>query len=212
MKPAKSRKEIVTAVRLMVGITGLLLFNGCTFTRVVNLRYTPIIQTEHLADKTTPQKVVVESFEDGRANAKLAQHRLNPINVHSFKYETRDDIPSLTRSAIVDALLKSGFEVLPLNQPKTGQSLTVMGAVQTFEADTKAGWSKVTLTADVALELTLVPNNGGAVKIHIQGQNVQEQRDFMNVESAAPEAFDRALRECATKFLEHGEFRKLIAK
>ena len=54
---------------------------------MVSLRYTPLIQTQRLADKTSPQAAVVGRFTDARSQATLANHRLNPMNIHTYQFE-----------------------------------------------------------------------------------------------------------------------------
>jgi hypothetical protein len=193
-------------------VVGIVFTSGCTHTRVVSLRYTPLIQTQRLADKTSPQLAVVGNFTDARSQAKLASQRLNPINVHTYEFESRDDVPTLVRSAFVDALLKAGFDVPMQTDSTASPFLQLTGKVITYQAGTHTGWSTVTATADVAVELTVVPRSGSPVTLTVQGQCKMEQKEFMNLESAIPDSLDRALQECAKKFLENETFLSLLKR
>jgi len=201
--------KIVRTTALLAALCSLL-FAGCTHTRVLNLRYTPLIQVQRLADKTNPQIVVVGEFNDTRPQTTLTQHRLNPINIHTFKYESKDDVSILVRNAFVDGLLKSGFEVPMLSEQGMNPLLNIAGKIVTYKADTKIGWNTITVTADVAVEVATTPKTGSPITFMLQGQSRQEQKMFMNVEAIVPDLLDRALQECVKKFLEDDRFRGLI--
>jgi len=89
----------------ILGTTALLpalcsfLSAGCTHNMVVNLRYTPFIQTQRLADKTNPQTVVVGKFNDVRPHTIITQF---PFRGHTYKYESKDNVSTLVRNAFVD--------------------------------------------------------------------------------------------------------------
>ncbi len=201
--------KILRTTALLTALCSLL-FAGCTHTRVVNLRYTPLIQVQRLADKTNPQIVVVGKFNDARPQTTLTQHRLNPINIHTYKYESKDDVSTLMRNAFVDGLLKSGFEVPMLSEQGMNPFLNIAGKIVTYQADTKIGWNTITVTADVAVEVTITPKTGSPIAFMLQGRTTQEQKQFLNVEAVVPDLLDRALQECVKKFLEDDRFRGLI--
>ena len=202
--------KTVRTMTLMAAFGSLLFISACTHTRVVNLRYTPLIQVQRLADKADPQIVVVGKFNDARPQTTLTQHRLNPINIHTYKYESKDDITALVRNAFVDALLKSGFEVPMPSEQGTSPLLHVAGKIVTYHADTEIGWSTITVNAEVAVEVTIAPKTGSPITYMLRGQSTQEQKQFLNVEAAVPNLLDRALQECVKKFLEDERFRGLI--
>ncbi len=194
---------------LLMGLCGIF-FLGCTHTREMNLRYTPLIQAQRLADKTNPQIVVVDKFSDARQQTTVTQHRLNPINIHNYKYESKDDVTALVRNAFVDGFLKSGFEVPMPNEQGVDSFLKVAGKIVTYQADTKTGWNTITVTADVAVEVTITPKTGSSVIFTVQGSSTQEQKQFMYIEGVVPDLLDRALQDCVKKFLEDDRFRALI--
>jgi len=194
----------------MAVFASLLFITACTHTREMNLRYTPLIQVQRLADKANPQIIVVGQFNDARSQTTLTQHRLNPINIHTYKYESKDDITTLVRSAFVDAILKSGFEVPMPNEQAANPLFLLTGKIVTYQADTRIGWNTISITADVAVEVMVTTKTGSPITFMTQGQSKQEQKQFLNVEAVVPDLLDRALQECVKRFLEDERFRGLI--
>ena len=96
--------------------------------------------------------------------------------------------------------------------PAASPFLQITGKVVSYQAGTHAGWSRVTVTADVGVELTVVPRLGSPFTLSVQGQCMMEQKEFMNLESAIPDSLDRALQECARKFLENETLLSLLKK
>jgi hypothetical protein len=209
MKPFNLRSPRAI-LGLVASLACLGLSTGCTHTRMVNLRYTPLIQTQRLADRNSVTVVNVGGFTDAREGKSLTEHRPNPINVHKFKYETKDDVAALVRSAFVDAMLKSGFEVPLPGVTAENPMLNISGKVIHFDAGTKIGWSKITVAAVAEVEITLTPRSGAPVTFTVKGEELQEQKDFMNVESTVPDALDRALRKCIEAFLTDSRLQQTV--
>lgn len=193
---------------LTTSLIGLILLAGCTFQRPVSIRYTPLVQAQRLVDRTNPAVVVVGAYQDARYSQAVGNQRLNSISVHRLEFTTVGDVPAVVRSAFVDAFLKSGFEVPLEDESGAGPFLQVTGKVLTYAMNIKTGWSTVTMSADVDVEVTLTPRNGESVTFVVQGRNVVEGK-VIGYEMVA-EILDRALQECVSNFLQHESFLALL--
>ena len=162
----EKRKLLITC------LLGALLLPACTFHHSVPIRYTPLIQSKRLADPNNPQVVVIGDFKDARTSTGIGKERLNPISVHKLEFRTVVDGPTIVRSAFLDGFLKSGFQVPSEGEAAPNPLLNVTGKVVTYAVDSKTGWSKVTMTADVAVEVTLTDRNGVATVLSASGKGL----------------------------------------
>ena len=186
-------------------------FANCTFHHSVPIRYTPMIQSKRLADAGAPQVMQVGEFKDGRTAQQIGQERVNPISVHKVRFQTIGDVPTVVRSAFLDGLLKSGFNVPAEGDAAAPPLYTVTGRVTTYTVDTKTGWSKVTVAADVAVELTFTDRAGTATIIPARGAATAEGKS-LGIDAAYSDTLDRALQDCVKNFLADAKFLDLIQK
>jgi Uncharacterized lipoprotein len=212
MKPATKSGGLNSGIFILTFFY-LFMTSSCAPKRFVNLRYTPLIQVQRLADKANPQVVVVGKFADARTDIYFGESNANSIGTIKYKYKSNDDLSALVRNAFVDGLLKSGFDVPMPNQQSNNALLTVSGRIVTYYTDTKTGFSKVKLMAHVVIEVTINPNTGNPVTFNVQGDTPIEQNQLLtmaNVQSHIPDLLDRSLQECIRKFVEDSRFRGLI--
>ena len=195
-------------VGMLLAVSCLALTSGCTVTRDLNLHYTPLIQTERLANRSSPQVIEVGEFVDGRTQTMLAQFRA--VGGLLTQYESKDDVVTFVRSSFVDALLKSGFEVPLPNQQDSKPLFKVTGKITNFQANIDIGWDIITATHEVAVEVTITPIGGNPTSISMQGKNIQQGERIQgnNLEAG----LDSALQDCIKKFLENEKFRGLVKR
>lgn len=196
--------------RLAVSLIGLGLCVGCTFHHAVAIRYTPMIQSPRLADIDHPEVMTVGDFEDARANKTLDRERLNPISVHHVEYDTVGDVPTVVRSAFLDALLKSGFTVPMAGDPTRSEPLLrVSGKILTYSTDMKSHWKTVEANGTVEVQVTLAHRNGKTETFTVRGTNRAEGKGSMGTDSMV-NTLDVALQECVKAFLVDERFRAIL--
>ncbi|MCM2258068.1 MAG: hypothetical protein NDJ94_20740 [Vicinamibacteria bacterium] len=192
--------------RLVVSLLGLALCVGCTFHHAVAIRYTPMIQSPRLANVNSPEVMTLGEFEDARANKTLDRERINPISVHHIEYDTVGDVPTVVRSAFLDALLKSGFSVPMAGDPIVSEPvLRVSGKILTYATDMKSHWSTVEANGTVEVMVTLAHRNGKTETITVRGTNRAEGKGSMGTDSMV-NTLDVALQECVKAFLADPRF------
>ncbi len=203
------RSSISAALALASVLFCLALSEGCTLKRAVNIRYTPLAQTQRLADRTSPQTVVVGQFGDARTQRNLSGGSRRGFT--SFQYNAIGDVPTVVRSAFVDGFLKAGFEVPMPDESASSPIFQLTGKVLTYEARTKVGLTKVIFRSNVGVEVTIARRTGAAVSFPIHGQATTEIRTTVD-DSAIADSLDRALQDCVKRFLEDGRFLELLKK
>ncbi len=211
-------RKTVGALTLVAALGSIALINGCTHTPKMDVRYTPLTHVQRLTDKDNPQTVVVGKFDDARAVKVLVQQvnvtaPFDPTLVHIYKHVPKDDITKLVRSAFVDAMLKSGFEVPMSDEQATNSLFFLSGRIVTYQMNTKSERNTIFATGDVAIEVTITPKTGLPVTFLTQGQSKSPEYKFsLNIQKVGPEVLDRALQECVKKFLEDERFRGLVKR
>jgi len=113
-------------------------------------------------------------------------------------------------TVFTDVYCYTYFLMPMLSEQGMNPLLNIAGKIVTYKADTRIGWNTITVTADVAVEVTTTPKTGSPITFMVQGRSMQEQTLSMNVEAVVPDLLDRALQECVKKFLEDDRFRGLI--
>lgn len=184
---------------LLASLLGLLLVTGCSHQRGIALRYTPLIQTERLADRSNPPVVAVGQFTDARTDPILMKQRLNPISAHTFEFQSSDDVSAIVRSAFLDGLLKAGFDVPLSTTQDISSSFCVGGKVLTYSAATANGWDTINMDADVSVEVSLVSGGSSPVIFTVNGRSSIQAKESMLTGSALPDMLDRALQECVNR-------------
>lgn len=196
--------------RLAVALVALGWCGACTFHHAVAIRYTPMIQSPRLANVDHPEVMAVGDFEDARANKTLDRERLNPISVHHIEYDTVGDVPTVVRSAFLDALLKSGFTVPMAGDQGVGEPmLRVSGKILTYSTDMKSHWKTVEANGAVEVMVTLAHRNGKTETITVRGINRAEGKGSMGTDSMV-NTLDVALQECVKAFLADERFRAML--
>ncbi len=199
-----------TALALVSGVVCIAL-SGCgTIQRTVHVRYTPLVEAKRIADATHPQTVIVGDFVDARARTNLSRGR-RPQRFTHFEFDAAGDVPSVVRSAFVDGLLKSGFEVPMPNESGASPLFQLTGKVVTYDVLTVVGWTKGSLESNVGVELTITPRTGPPFSLAIQGQ---ASTGFVSTadDSAIAGSLDAALRDCVHRFLTDSRFLQLLRK
>lgn len=195
---------------LALSVLALVGGSACTFHHAVAIRYTPLIQTARLADVGSAEVLAVGQFEDARANKTLDRERLNPISVHHIEYDIVGDVPTVVRSAFLDALLKSGFTV-PMEGDQThGEPLLrISGKILTYATDLKSHWKTVEANGTVEVQVTLTHRNGTSEVRTVRGVNRAEGKGSLGTDSMV-NTLDVALQECAKAFLNDERFLALL--
>jgi len=92
--------------------------------------------------------------------------------------------------------------------------LNIAGKIVTYSENCKIAMGMITVTttvtADVAVEVTITPKTGAPITFMIQGSSTQVQEGGSLFDAVVVEMLDRALRKCVEKFLEDYRFRALI--
>jgi len=195
---------------LLASLLGLLLVTGCSHQRGIALRYTPLIQTERLADRNNPPAVAVGKFTDARTDTILMKHRLNPVSAHTFEFQSSDDVSAIVRIAFLDGLLKAGFDVPLSTTQDISTSFRVGGKVLTYSATTSSSWNVVNMDADVSVEISLLAGDKSPILFTVNGKSSIQSKDSVLTGSALPDLLDRALQECVKNFLADEKFRSFL--
>jgi hypothetical protein len=204
----RTRRERVGLLALVV--PALLWGSACTFHHAIAIRYTPMIQTARLADASSSEVLAVGQFEDARANKTLDRERLNPISVHHVEFDIIGDMPTVVRSAFLDALLKSGFSVPMEGEQTRGEPLLrISGKVLTYATDMKSHWSMVEANGTVEVQVTLVHRNGKSETVTVRGTNHAEGKGSIGTDTMVS-TLDVALQECVKAFLKDDKFLALL--
>lgn len=195
---------------LLVAVCSLL-FAGCTYqTHTVHLRYPQFIRTEKLADKTYPQIVVVSKFNDARRQTILLKWHPGLLPIHNHKFDTPYDVSTIVRRAFVVGLLISGFEVPMPDEQGTNPFLNIAGKIITYKANIRTGLTKYTITADIAIEVTITSKTGSLITFMVRGRTERNPGRLIGTEYIISDLLDQALQECVEKFLEDAKFRGLL--
>jgi hypothetical protein len=114
------------------------------------------------------------------------------------------------RRAFVDGLLKSGFEVPMPYEQGTNPFLSIAGKITTYKANIRTGLTKYTITADVAIEVTITSKTGSPITFMVRDRTERNPRDLGGTEGIVSDLLEQALQECVEKFLEDAKFRGLL--
>lgn len=178
----------------------------------VDLTHSPLVDVKKIADELNPQIINVGEFIDARKSKKIGSY--TGMGGAVVKVELVKDTAAVVKEAVVDGILKAGFNIPSVADSAQNVLMNISGKILSIKVFSKSrGFMKASDTfAQVSIDFEIVDANNVKADFNIMGQFIVEKTGSEIYGAQAGENVDKAINDAVLKLLENEKFISFIKK